>query len=197
MGNSQDQKLDSWWGWKSQGSLTLYLAAGTTCAVPLFSFILQMTYVVRALLQQSSVEADIYWDLNLECTASLLVASLLLQSICLCTSQSQSVSERRKTVPLGRMGSFHQVTRSRTGDVRIRRGVRWCYILGRYRLTDSVLRHNGSSLALEYQSKLIMRAMVQSIFIEKCQKKATYSITALFHYIVKSCVSPYLSAHGG
>lgn len=84
------------------------------------------------------------------------------------------------------------------GDVRIRRGVRWCHVLGRDRLTDSVLRHNGSSLALEYQSKLIMRAMVKSIFIEKCQKKATlnYSITALFHYIVKICVSPYLSAHG-
>lgn len=136
MGNSRDQKLDSWWGWKSQGSLTH--VSGSWYQLPVIVVLLHPPADLHGQgIAPNRAQCGSWCLLRPEPrrTASLLMASLLLHSICPCTSQSQSVSERRKTVPLGRTGSFHQGSRSRTGDVRIRRGVRWCYVLGRDRLT--------------------------------------------------------------
>lgn len=56
------------------------------------------------------------------------------------------------------------------------------------RLTESVLSHNGKHLALEYQSKLIIREKVRSIFLINGQKKKKSQVT---YYIIIAYVTLY------
>lgn len=61
MGNSRDQKLDSWWGWKSQGSLTH--VSGSWYQLPVIVVLLHPPADLHGqgiAPTEHSVEADVY-----------------------------------------------------------------------------------------------------------------------------------------
>lgn len=93
------------------------------------SSLAQLAYTVGARLQQSKVEADVYGDLNLELTEHHFSCSEFAWHHFCCilsvyANHRASLHSREERLPLGRTGSFHQVTLTRTGDVMIRRGVK-------------------------------------------------------------------------
>lgn len=146
------------------------------------SSLAQLTYMVRAPTEQK-VEADVYGVLNLELTEHHFSCSeFAWHHFCFILSMQITepvyIQERRKTTSWqDRQLLPSHAKQNWCGDVMIRRGVKQFTFQGGIRLTDSVLRHNGRSLALEYQSKLIMRQWFSLFLLINAPKKATYYIT--------------------
>lgn len=155
-----------------------------------------LTYMVKALFQESKKQKQMILlrpepktHIASPLRFRIRVGSLLLHSLSMQVTKPVSIQDEKQTQPLGRRGSFHQVALSRISDVTIREREQFKF-QDCTRLTDSILKHNEKSLALEYQSKLIMKAMVQSIFTDKYQKVTGCLLSQhILLYIVKICES--------